>query len=379
MSKKIIFCADGTWNNPDNDDNKDGTADPSNVYRLFANLQGTIDPAINSTKEQERALAVGGEVKQVAKYLHGVGDTSNALAKTTEGSVGLGIIGRIVRGYTFISRNYDPGDEITIIGFSRGAYTARALADLIVTKGLLGRQLTSDKERAYDCGMKVWYDYWYSTSQASLWAKGFEICHHPIIFFTRNSIKDGDRVPVDSIQAVGVWDTVGALGIPNQVFGGSRSDHFRFADTVLSLKIRNGFHAVSMDEVRKDFTPTLWEEASNVTQELFPGAHSDVGGGYSVNTGDPGLLSDIALKWMMDKLSAQGVIFDTTHPSYIPNPSSSACAHKPWKGKPLMTAPRSFPKGTRENPSITARVQAGPVKADPTENPVPYNPANRPL
>lgn len=377
MSKKIIFCADGTWNNPDNDDNQDGTPNPSNVYRLFANLQGTITISSDLKKEQERELTINGQTCQIAKYLHGIGDTTNKLAKDVEGSVGLGIIGRIVRGYTFISRNYDPGDEITIIGFSRGAYTARALADLIVSRGLLLKDLTSNKDEAYDYGMKVWYAYWYLSARATFSAKIWEACHHPLIFFTRNSVTDEDLIPVESINAVGVWDTVGALGIPNEIFEGSRVDHFRFVDLTLNPKIKNGFHAVSLDEQRKDFVPTLWEPEPRVAQELFPGAHSDVGGGYPIEPAEAGLLSDFALEWMMNNLS-QAALFNTDTPAFIPKSCITASAHKPWKRKPMLTAERTFPSGTKENPAIDERINTGPVKADPSEDPVPYNPPNRP-
>ena len=98
---------------------------------------------------------------QIAKYLHGVGDSDNFLIRILGGTLGAGIISRIVRGYTFVSRNYVPGDRIVLTGFSRGAYTARALSGLIVAKGLLdATQIdTTDKEQAYRLGAAVWYDW----------------------------------------------------------------------------------------------------------------------------------------------------------------------------------------------------------------------------
>jgi len=85
-----------------------------------------------------------------------------------------------------------------------------------------------------------------------------------------NSLKDEDLVKVDHINAVGVWDTVGSLGIPNQVFGGERVDCFRFTDTKLSPIVQNGFHAVSLDEQRKDFAPPSGMRGRMSHRNFFP-------------------------------------------------------------------------------------------------------------
>ncbi len=139
MSKNIVFCADGTWNGPGEADTDDQNATASNVFKLFLSVSGVDAPdTAQLAKEQERTLrAADLSVVQVSKYLHGVGDSANFLAKLIGGGVGAGLITRIVRGYTFVSRNYIAGDRIYLVGFSRGAYTARALAGLIAAKGLL--------------------------------------------------------------------------------------------------------------------------------------------------------------------------------------------------------------------------------------------------
>src|SRR5439155_14197616 len=96
-------------------------------------------------------------------YLHGVGDSRNFLVKILGGGGGAGLITRIVRGYTFVSRNYAPNDRIFLLGFSRGAYTVRALAGLIAARGLLDAgapgQNLDDRENAYRLGSAVWFDY----------------------------------------------------------------------------------------------------------------------------------------------------------------------------------------------------------------------------
>ena len=114
MAKNIIFCADGTWNGPGQDDDHDRVADPTNVFKLFANLDGVDAPETTRlADEQERRLATpNGTVRQVAKYLHGVGDSDNFLVRMGGGAGGAGLVTRVVRGYTFISRNYAAGDRI---------------------------------------------------------------------------------------------------------------------------------------------------------------------------------------------------------------------------------------------------------------------------
>jgi uncharacterized protein (DUF2235 family) len=292
------------------------------------------------------------------------------------------VIARVVRGYTFISRNYAPGANIFIVGFSRGAYTARALAGLIASQGVLASELTTDKELAYRRGAEAWYRYRKATI-----TNPFSLAHLAEIvtdlpaFISQGSLKEGDLVPIDRLSAVAVWDTVGAMGFPMYVAEGKRVDAFKFADTKLSEKVIRGFHAVALDERRNDFVPTLWDPAPNVTQVLFPGAHCDVGGGYPMINDESGL-SDGALKWMIDQLTGAGVLFSSTR-AYPIKPNPGGPAHKPWAHRPwtlpgVLLGARNFPKKMPEDSSIAARIAAGNVVAEPGENPGPYQPANRP-
>lgn len=383
MAKNIVFCADGTWNGPDQDDDGDRRPDVTNVYKLLLGLAGALRAdSIRDADEQEKELVEGGQAVQVAKYIHGVGDSRNPIVKLIGGAFGSGIIARIVRGYTFISRNYEIGDAIVIVGFSRGAYTARALAGLIASQGLLAKQLTADKTEAYRSGAQVWYRY---RKQASAAKVGFlerlvEATANLPAFLSREEIKDSQLVAVDKIKAVAVWDTVGAMGLPHYIKD-ERTDAFRFTDTRLSPKVEKGFHAVALDEQRKDFTPTLWDAAASVTQTAFPGAHADVGGGYPTNDNQSGL-SDIALGWMVDRLESVGVRF--SRPVFSPfAPDPKGTAHKPWQHPPFNlpgeAAVRNLKgSGIQEHPSIQGRIDAGPVVAEPGEAPAPYKPSNRP-
>lgn len=211
-------------------------------------------------------------------YHSGVG-TSDALDRVLGGAVGLGLSRNVRDAYAFIAANYCEGDEIFLFGFSRGAYTARSVAGMIGWIGLIHKADLDDF--------------------ALLW-EGYRLRNHPgqpdvRTQFTNRHID----VP---IKCVGVWDTVGALGIPGHL-GDMFTQFYSFQDTNLGPHVENAFHALALDEHREDFVPTLWSKLPNApaTQRLeqvwFPGAHSNVGGGYAEHG-----LSDVALAWMADRV-----------------------------------------------------------------------------
>ena len=381
MAKNIVFCADGTWNNPYQDENEDHCADPTNVYKLFLTLAGELSPdTLRCADEQEKGLLENGATRQAVKYLHGVGDSRNIINKIMGGAFGAGIISRIVRGYTFISRNYELDANIYIVGFSRGAYTARALAGLIASQGVLAPRLTEDPETAYRCGAQAWYRS--RKARPFSMARLAEVIADLPAFLSMGTLGDQDLIAVERIAAVAVWDTVGAMGIPIYQ-DGACMDAFRFADTTLSPKVSRGLHAVSLDEQREAFTPTLWDAAPNLAQVLFPGAHADVGGGYPVARGESGL-SDGALAWMLGQLQSAGALL-ADKPQYTPAPDPKGTAHQPWTHDPwtlpcFPKAPRNFArvKDLVLDPSIEARMESGNVVAEPGASAAPYRPGNRP-
>ena len=387
MAKGIVFCADGTWNGPGRDlENDPVPAQPSNVLKTYHWLAG--QDTLQSTgyageAERIEADAQTGAPVQVAKYLDGVGYDQNWLVKFIGGAFGAGIITRIVRGYTYISRNYLGGDRIVLLGFSRGAYTARALAGLILDQGLLDatRLDRADKENAYRLGCAVWTAHQQKTKQGFLEKIESALGDLPG-FFTR--MPDlADLVPAP-IQAVAVWDTVGAMGIPKYAGEDTRLDAFRFANLDLGLKVAQGIQALSLDEERVDFTPTLWNRREGVTQALFPGAHADVGGGYPM-TGNESGLSDGGLAWMQAQLTSRlgpdPVRFGPQPAGISPCPAGTA--HQPWLSLPYSILPhgkRHFPdfQGLVPDASILAREAVEAVRPDPSLPPCPYAPGNLP-
>jgi uncharacterized protein (DUF2235 family) len=348
MAKQIIFCADGTWNGPGDppgtsDIDSATPQDPvindevTNVVKLFVNLRGQVTAESQALHDETETVFKdpAGNLVQVAKYLHGVGDSKNAVKKVLGGVFGVGVIARIVRGYTFISRYYEPGDAIHIVGFSRGAYTARALAGMIAKVGLLNNKTydPNDKDEAYRRGFEAWV----KAKGKSFEGKGFltnvltTVAMLAEGVLRRVSLKESDFIPLVRIRTVAVWDTVGSLGIPDYVKGGRR-DLFSFIDNKLSAMVDNGFHAMALDEERRDFPVDRWDPDPRIQEVWFTGAHSDVGGGYpSAECG----LSDIALNWMMLKLQSQGVLLADP---LVHKPNLAPCNqayHKPWNKPPF--------------------------------------------
>lgn len=380
MAKNIIFCADGTWNNPGESTDKDNVS--TNVYALFNLLKGKL---ISSTKfldstgdilELEKSVVENGTTLQIAKYINGVGNSKNKILKLLGGGFGSGLVARVVRGYTFISRNYEPGDAIYIVGFSRGAYTARALAGLIAAQGLLKNKFNRSSADAYKLGTCAWYHYrkenngGFSLADFTTAIANFDMRE----FLLADSIDPNDFAPVAKIKAVGVWDTVGSMGIPKYDTKDAKLvDTFRFANTKLSNKVQLGLHAIALDEQRLLFTPTLWDAAGNVAQMVFAGGHADVGGGYAEKG-----LSDITLEWFVERLGSVGMRFDDFAGKLHPN--ESAPAHQEWRHITTGTGIRIFKLSSEivAHASIAARMALAGVQQHLGDIATPYRPKNWP-
>ncbi|MDH1471548.1 DUF2235 domain-containing protein [Shewanella sp. GD03713] len=258
MNKRIVICADGTWNRPEKDLKVDF---PTNVLRLAR----AISP-----------MAADGKPQQVF-YDWGVGSYYD---QAIGGATGRGLHKNIMDGYRYIVQNYSPGDEIYLFGFSRGAYTVRCLCGLINNCGILKRPDARLIQQAFDH---------YKKSSAPFAPSGDK----SVEFRQKHSHESRE------IKFVGVWDTVGAMGIPIS-FLGLFEDKDEFYDTKIGRNVRVARHALAIDEHRSDFEPTIWQLRDNMDmqQVWFTGAHSNIGGSYLPDK-DGSLLSDNALAWMM--------------------------------------------------------------------------------
>ncbi len=293
MSKTIAFCADGTWDN---------AGKHTNVYKLYKSL-------ITSST-------------QVPFYDDGVGANGNPILKLLGGAFGLGLWQKIKEGYTKIAHVYEAGDPIFLFGFSRGAYTARSVAGMIAACGLPTKNFTQE---VVDTAFQAYRD---KKNRAQLLAKlsGFGMYNA-------------------KITMIGVWDTVGSLGIPS-LLGGVDPILYGFLDTGLHPDVLNAYHALAIDEMRCEFPPTLWTSSpapgQTVEQVWFCGVHSDVGGGEPDTPDGGSALSDITLTWMMNKASALGLEIDAAVARQYTLPLDSRYAltplHASWS--PLFGIPR---------------------------------------
>ena len=370
MPKVIAFLADGTWNGTDVDSDADGLTTATNVLKLYHNLAG--DDTMDSWQlkgEGERVfIDENRRVTQHAKYLHGVGDSDNIIERLLGGAFGVGIISRIVRGYTFICRNYEPGDKIIIAGFSRGAYTARALAGMITKAGLMDYQKLNirDKEDGYRYGFYVWA-YYRQRQNANL---AQAVINTLWLQIQSASYQLGEEHMIRNvpIEAVGVWDTVGSLGLPVYAEENRRVDLFRFADIALNPLVKKGFQALALDEFRGDFDYTPWDARSGIEQRWFVGGHGDVGGGYEQSQ-----LSDIAYAWMAEQLTlgGAGLAFKAPLP-VLPQPDYRGLMHDESLRPPFLLGikiKRVITPGQVIDPTVIQRHQ------DPAMN---YSPSNLP-
>jgi uncharacterized protein (DUF2235 family) len=298
--KRIIICCDGTWNRPD--ENKDGLPVPTNVVKVASAIEPYDDK----------------RVAQMLYYDTGIGTSGSLLQRLYDGATGSGLSRNILEAYEFLIRNYELGDELFLLGFSRGAFTVRSLAGLIRNCGILRVNAIGMLPQAYKL--------YRSQSPAT----------HPrekeaTLFRRSHSVSE-----IIPIKFIGVWDTVGALGNP-LLLNGVLSRRYRFHDTDLSSIISYAYQALAIDEKRRQFEPTLWHQqpqAKNqrLEQVWFAGVHSNVGGGYPSTK-----LSDIPLAWICEKAKECGLAVGTIQMS----PDSKEKPEESWKGLYCFT-PRLF-------------------------------------
>ncbi|MDS9469802.1 DUF2235 domain-containing protein [Paracoccus sp. MBLB3053] len=298
MPKNLVIGCDGTWNDPE---------DETNIHWL--------------TSEAVK------DARQLVYYDKGVGTAGDLDAKIG-GNFGIGLSENVRQAYAFLLKNYEPGDAVFLFGFSRGAFTVRSMAGFM---RLVGRLRSPELiEQAY---------IYYRVHEPGEDDSFFERILRPEV---------GAPMP---IRFLGVFDTVGSLGLPFEISGRAPDlrrtpwaragslvtrwldelgDRVRrpikgFHDTRLGDQVEEAAQALAMDERRGFFTPTLWTEAPGealkcdptgrflqvpqaVSQVWFAGSHIDVGGGDTA-IARSGRLSNIPLLWLAERAEAAGMRF----------------------------------------------------------------------
>jgi hypothetical protein len=288
--KRLVVCCDGTWNKPDNEN-------VTNVEKIARTVQS--DPKAS------------GDAYQLVYYISGVGAGSYEADRLLGGAFGFGLFHNVIACYRFLAQNYAPGDEIFIFGFSRGAYTARSVAGMLASVGLLTKVALVEERLP-----EAVHLYQRTKMPEGAFGESIDEFKH-------------DHCHAAKVTFLGVFDTVGALGVP-----GFERDTPRFHDVQLSSEVLCARQALAIDETRLKFAPTFWEapgdrpdaptEDPRVKQVWFEGAHSDVGGGYA-QTG----LSDTALLWMAREANAAGLVFDAALLGTYVDSGSDPIRHDP--------------------------------------------------
>ncbi len=293
--RNLVLCLDGTNNEPEHG--------ATNVARIF-------DIALKNDPQ-----------KQLVYYDPGVGtmgargavtQLGQALTRVAGLAAGFGIKDDIEQAYTWLSRNYQENDDIYVFGFSRGAYTARALTGMLHTVGLLRpgtENLVPYALKLYAKGGPpapppgVEPDQKTKAAQQQFWdvrdefAREFGNPRFPTMFDTSRR----------QIHFLGVWDTVKSVGWLNLK---GRIQIARWPFTAKIDNVETARHALAIDERRRPFAeyrfnPDAVAEADGRYQEMwFAGVHSDVGGQFP----DDHRLSDIALSWMVKEAEAKGLL-----------------------------------------------------------------------
>jgi uncharacterized protein (DUF2235 family) len=306
--KRIVFCFDGTWNALNADT-------PTNVVLAAASI--------------ERQARDG--VVQIIHYDEGVG--TGRLEKMSGGMFGVGLVDNVREAYRFLIFNYDPGDEIYVFGFSRGAFSARTFVGFVRHVGPLSRLHAARIDEAlglYEQRLK-------GADGASDKMRRFRADYAAAV-----CIGDDDdswrcqnvpgyekgKAPPLKIHYLGVWDTVAALGVPaNLPFSGWMNREHDFHDPSVTDFVESVRHAVAIDERRATFPATLCGDLTALNaakgktvdapdapyqEKWFPGVHGAVGGG-----GDIRGLSDGALGWVLKGAKLAGLKLDVEHGSRI--------------------------------------------------------------
>lgn len=377
--RRIVIFADGTGNA--------FSQQESNVWRMYRAL--------------ERGPGPDG-AEQIALYIPGVGTASNPVIRAIDGATGFGVPSNVRKLYRFLCWNWREGDEIHMIGFSRGAFTLRTLAGMIRFQGLMPRDWPADGQggeylpEGY-CGRPVteaemkrnvlaaWNGYRRQTApflkdgwpQMAPWIALIRALRDGIGMVWRSlrgqpqhqAVRDclppprrpppdsgpaaGDHIRIDSL---GLFDTVEAYGVPVNGLREAFSRTFwpiTFRNRVCSKVVKEADHLLSLDDERLTFHPIRFDqsgagtaEAPTIIRELwFAGMHSDVGGGYPEDSAamEP-------LLWMVQAAEARGLRFDATliH-GHARQRSPQAVIHDSRSG--LGMAYRYQPRRKREGPA----------------------------
>ena len=299
MAKVIAVFADGTGNSA-------AKLFKTNVWRLYDALD-TSDPGSS------------GAMRQIAYYHDGVGTSSFKPLAVLGGAFGWGLKRNVLDLYTFLCRNYEPGDRICAFGFSRGAFTVRILAGLVVLQGLVANTSEEELEIYARDAYREYRRRFNPTgglvaplrNLRDLCLNRWRRLRGRQTYAERKADRAHGNHDV-GVHFLGVWDTVAAYGMPIAELTRAIDDWIwplSMPNYQLSPRVERARHALALDDERDTFHPLIWDERKetdpqHVKQVWFAGMHSDVGGGYPDDS-----LAYVSLDWMLREASDAGLRF----------------------------------------------------------------------
>jgi uncharacterized protein (DUF2235 family) len=289
MAKRIVLLSDGTGNAA-------GKVWRTNVWRTFQSLE-----------------LKGSD--QIAIYDDGVGTSSFKPLAILGGVFGWGLKRNVLNLYKFLCRNYQDGDQIYAFGFSRGAFTIRIVVGLVLNQGLVKFANEAELDKKARAAFRA-----YRHDKYPAWNLQYPFRLAQILLDKR--FYTSCERSVDSIEFVGLWDTVAAYGLPIDEMTRGVNDWLwplELPNKQFNKKVLKARHALAIDDERATFHPVLWDEDNTNTepsgttrptgqeqllQVWFTGVHSNVGGGYPDDS-----LANISLAWMMAEAKDAGLVF----------------------------------------------------------------------
>lgn len=327
---------------------KDGRAPVRHIVSLDGTWQRGEQEHPTNIKLLHDALSDLGTdgMLQNKVYFDGGGTKGSYLIRMWNGLAGADLDDRIIEAYEHLCKNYKPGDDIALVGFSRGAFTARSLNGMI-----------------YKCGILKDTDNLKKTTREAY--NFYRDGHHPKSNTAKNFRAENSYQECPKIN-LACFETVGELGVPKQLLFFSPLSHCfnKFHDTKLNENTIVAIHALSIDEQRVNLqhTPMTCDEScsTNFQRAWFAGDHNSIGGGNKEDRP----LSDISGLWMANKLTElisigykQEVLSNVFHPDPTANPESDfKLRARSWPWKLARLQPRVLPEGAPLHPSVLERI-----------------------
>lgn len=308
MGKNIILCSDGTGN-------KGGSTPDSNVFKIYKAIKLNYIEKNHGDKENNHDKK---KKVQVTFYDNGVGTSSFSIMKAIGGGMGWGFEENVKDLYKFLGQNYEPGDDIYIFGFSRGAATVRAFAGLIEHCGLVLKHKEdgtvieeAEFERLIEMALAGYQKGKIERDENDIAKRAISKNFMEADSFRKNYAFEHEEYAPDGklkIEFMGIWDTVSALGSPQIPPLDKILDIIKphkFYDLEPENCVKNVYHAIAVDDERRTFWPLVWDESKfngTIEQVWFPGMHSNVGGGYNRQE-----LANVTFDWMVERLASHKV------------------------------------------------------------------------